>query len=357
MAQHCSDCYYSHNLSNCQDCLFSFNLKNARNCIGNLQLSPEKYKAKKEELLSQLVDELKSKKSIPSLVEIVGKSRMEKPKEFSAWREVKETPMKTDIAPIENAFSKTYSLLLGSPPQGGMDAYAEWLSRHTMEHEECSSCASGKPVYRRDYCNYFILPRERLLTYPEALQLGGNLRLAEEDAAALSLANAHKFIGRIAFFTSEYLDGTNANLIECATSSDSNNCYRSEPIVFSKYCGYSFWPRNSSYAFGCDSLLDSEFCLNCYHSVKLKRCFEMDSCRDCADSYFCHNAENCRDSMFCFNAKNLRYAIGNREVGKGEYLRIKKLILEEMAGKLEKNKTLEYGIYDIGCYAGKAKKK
>ena len=79
----------------------------------------------------------------------------------------------------------------------------------------------------------------------------------------------------------------------------------------------------------------------------------MSNSNSCTDCYFCHNCENVHESMFCFNAKNLCHAIGNRELPKEEYLRIKKLMLAEMAGKLLKNKSLEHGIYNIRCYKRK----
>jgi hypothetical protein len=68
-----------------------------------------------------------------------------------------------------------------------------------------------------------------------------------------------------------------------------------------------------------------------------------------ADCYFCHNVENVRDSMFCFNARNLQYAIGNVEVGKEDYARIKKKVLDEVARKLETEKRFDLNIYNVGC--------
>lgn len=347
--QYSSDCYYSHNLSSCQDCFFCFNLKNRRHAIGNLDLGPDKYKSVKQGLLQQIVEELKRKKKIDSLVDIVGKATLEIPESFSGWKAVEEPKMEKNKQVVEEAYLKTAKLLIGKELAGGMDAYGEWLKKNTRADEKCFSCASGKPVFRRDYCSYFMLPKDRLLTAAEALELGGKLRLEEKDAGGLKMASAHEKIGRIAFFTSEYLDGSNANIIECATSSDSANCYRSSPIVYSKYAGYSFWPRSSQYVFGCGALLDSEFCINCYQSVKLRRCVECDSCRDCSDAMFCHNCENVHDSMFCFNVKNLRHAIGNVEVGKERYLQVKKLVLDEIGAKLGNEKKLALDIYNVGA--------
>ncbi|MDD5337635.1 MAG: hypothetical protein PHS02_04080 [Candidatus ainarchaeum sp.] len=99
--------------------------------------------------------------------------------------------------------------------------------------------------------------------------------------------------------------------------------------------------------FGCDTIFDSAFCINCYHSVKLTRCFEMDSCRDCSDSCFCHNSEGLSNCMFCFNSKGLRYAIGNVEVGKEEYARMRKVLLDAIGKRLEKDKDLKLSIYNL----------
>jgi len=53
--------------------------------------------------------------------------------------------------------------------------------------------------------------------------------------------------------------------------------------------------------------------------------------------------------MFCFNAKNKSYAIGNVEVGEENFAMVKRLVLGEIAAKLEKNRTLDLDIYNIGC--------
>jgi len=141
----------------------------------------------------------------------------------------------------------------------------------------------------------------------------------------------------------------NLNIIECATSGDSAHCYRSTPVVFSKYAGYCFWPRSSEHSFGCSALLSSEFNIRCFNSVKLSRCFECDFCRNCSGLYFSHNCENVHDSMFCFNAKNLKYAIGNCEVGRERFMKVKAALLAEIGARLEKDKKLPWDIYSIGA--------
>jgi hypothetical protein len=52
--------------------------------------------------------------------------------------------------------------------------------------------------------------------------------------------------------------------------------------------------------------------------------------------------------MFCFNVKNKRYAIGNVEVGREQYTRVKKLLLDYVGSQLAKTQSLDFDIYSIG---------
>jgi hypothetical protein len=53
--------------------------------------------------------------------------------------------------------------------------------------------------------------------------------------------------------------------------------------------------------------------------------------------------------MFCFNTKNKRYAIGNTEVGKEKFLEAKKALQSWLLSQLEKNRSIDLDIYNIGC--------
>jgi len=93
----------------------------------------------------------------------------------------------------------------------------------------------------------------------------------------------------------------------------------------------------------------SSFCMKCYSSTKLTRCFEVNDSNACTDCYFCHNCENLTECMFCFNAKGKRYAIGNVEVGKEAYMKVKRLVQSQLAGELERTKGCKRDIYSIGA--------
>jgi hypothetical protein len=92
--------------------------------------------------------------------------------------------------------------------------------------------------------------------------------------------------------------------------------------------------------------------MNIYSCTHQTRCFEIDCCGYCTDTYFSHNCENVNDSMFCFNKKNLRYAIGNAPLPQNDYKRIKSSLLAQIADELNSTKDLRYDIYNILC-AGK----
>ncbi|MFH1285817.1 MAG: hypothetical protein ABIH99_04505, partial [Candidatus Micrarchaeota archaeon] len=123
--------------------------------------------------------------------------------------------------------------------------------------------------------------------------------------------------------------------------------YRVFDATFTKNAAFCDAALNSESVFGCNWILHSKFCMKCRNSLNLTACFEMESCTNCSSSYFCHNCEGLTDCLFCFNVKSKRYAVGNMEVGKEEYLRIKKLVLEEITDKLQKQGKLNLDIYSI----------
>jgi hypothetical protein len=251
------------------------------------------------------------------------------------------------MAPIDEAFSRTSKILLETGLKGVVQ-HEEWLNWHVQQGARRKSVLSGRGLFVGGYAHYLEVPLNRIALADES-RLLAEIMPPQVGIERITFSNAHEFVGKVAYFSLNYHDGTNKNIIDCATAGDSVNCYRSSPIVLSKYCACSHWPRNSEHCFGCVIVFDSSFCLKCYQSVKLTRCIELDSCRDCSDCYFCHNVENCRDCMFCFNVKNLKYAIGNVEVGKEQYSRIKKIVLAKLRADLEKDKKLDLSIYCIGA--------
>ncbi len=347
--EHCSDCYYSHGLSGCSDCMFCFNMRSAHHCIGNLQLSPEKYRAIKARLLSEMGAMLSKSHKLPTLIELLFSQKPDYSRLKSAasgmWL---PTAKKIDKKPIEDAFSKTTGVVLGRK-LSGVDKYLPWLSQHTNPAEKVSSCLSGKPLLLPDHTHFSWFPHDRLLSLEEAEYIGERLKLSEAEAEGISLANAAKTISEIGYLSPEWQMGISRDNFECKVEIDSTNCYSGTLPINSKYCSGFYWVRESEHIFGGNEVRASAFCMRCYRSERLQRCFEVDSSSDCSDCYFCHNCENVHESMFCFNTKNKKYAIGNAQLSPDKYKAVKKTILSQIADELEKNKELKFDIYNIGC--------
>lgn len=343
-----SDCYFSHGLSNCRDCIFCFNLKNASNCVGNVKLGKEEYAEVKARLLAEARKTLIKEKRLPSLIEIAGNAPPDRKFLAEAIGKAGADPKEGAAGKqrMEALFQNTASLVLGKKC-GTLEGMEGWLLRNCAKLQQGESCASGKPLSIPDYSVYSKFPRGRLLALEESEALGEKAAISREEALCLSLSGAGKAIGKIAYFSPEWKVGKEQNVIESPLNIDSTDCYRCILAIESKGCGYCYIPRNAEAVFGTYFSRQCSFIINCSKSVKLRRCLECDSCRDCSDCYFCHNCENVHESMFCFNAKNLRYAIGNAEMPKEEYVEVKARVLSELNAQLEKRGKAGESIFSV----------
>ncbi|MCL6089370.1 MAG: hypothetical protein M1530_04390 [Candidatus Marsarchaeota archaeon] len=246
---------------------------------------------------------------------------------------------------IEKAFASVTKACLGKS-LSNHEKYEKWLFMHTHKPVSQASAVSGTVMYVPAF-PYYTEAGKRAITLEESVEEGKKM-LDERALSSLSLANASKLLSPIKLYSPDVRFGTNIALEECGVYFWSSHCYRGTWIGHAKYCGYCFWPRNSEYCFGCDFAFSCKSCLKCYHSVELSRCFEVSHSNSSSDCLFCHNVENCENCMFCFNAKGLRYAIGNVVVGEAEYWRIKKIVLDDILRRLEKDKKLDWSIFSIG---------
>ena len=346
----CSDCYFSSSLENCQNCIFCFNLMNKNHCVGNVQLTKEEYASFKKKFLFELVATLKKEKRAIGIADILsfirGGAIMGRPE---IQRGVKSSPYfgESEVSQkIEEGFRKTTRLLLGKE-LAGIGKYERWLFRSVAVPGRIKSAASGKILHNMPVAAYSFL-KESCVTYEEAEMLGKR-SLGKEELGKLALHSAKQILGDIAYSTPETKLGESHDIGDAVNYSDSRSCWRGSVYWTSKYCCYNFWIRDGEYVFGSDLVFYSSFCLKCFNSNHLARCFEVSESLSCTDCYFCHNCENLADCMFCFNVKAKRYAIGTVEVGRESYMRIRKMVLGEIASELEREHDLKISIYNVGC--------
>ena len=356
MTSNSNDCYYVFALNNCSDCMFSFNLRGVRHAIGNLPLERGKYLSIKQSLLEQMRNELCRKKKLPSLMDIIAKcsDSTEEARALVANRLPAGANEGASTAPMEEAFRRATKLVLGKE-LSGLEKYKGWLLSRIPPGEMRKSVLSGKEIFVGNYAKYMTVPKSRTVLEAEALSL---VEAAPKPvgAEAITLSSAHKFVDKTAYLSLDYHDGTNKNVMNCMAYAYSSNAMFCAPCVQIKDSAYNWWPRSSEHLFGCGMLFDSSFCLHCYQSSKLSRCFEVDSSNNCSDCYFCHNCENVQSGIFCFNAKNLRCAIGNIEVGREEFDKAKQALLSRTMPAIAAGKKADFDIFNLACFGKKEKK-
>ena len=246
---------------------------------------------------------------------------------------------------IEKAFEDTTKIIFGKALTG-LDKYEEWLTTRVTKGRRHSSATSRKKVYVPTYGLFRFIPDDRVADLGSFTQLSAlNIPIEETD----TLASISKKMPAIATFITEFEDGTNLNVESSSIYKNLVNAYKIVDCFYSKHVAYSFFSDRCDYVFGISKCYDCNFSINVHDSRDVVRSFEVDFSKNCADVMFCHNCEALSNCIFCFNAKSLRYAIGNVEVGREEYMRIKKILIDEIVRKLEKDKELDFDIYNLSA--------
>jgi hypothetical protein len=337
-----ADMYYAFNCVGCTDCIFAFNLRSKRNVVGNLELPKDEYLRLKKKLVGEMADELKRKKRLFSVADIAyfGRDKKGIPEEKIAF----DNPVPPKI---EEAFSSTCRIVLGREHKG-IRRFGSWLLKRAITVKKVKG-AKGTPTFKvgmlptiRD------MPSDRLVTNYEGAEASRLNPISIKPGEDLSLREALSRVAKVALFSVEFSDGVNDRCIDTPNLYGGSVIYKLLDTTDSKYSAYSSAVIKSEHIFGgAFRLLQSQFCINMFDSTNLKGCFEVDCSYSSRDSYFCHNCENVSDAMFCFNAKALQYAAFNQVVGKQEYLRLKKILIDYVNSELEKNCSLEESIFNL----------
>ncbi|MFA6328456.1 MAG: hypothetical protein WCY41_03350 [Candidatus Micrarchaeia archaeon] len=343
-----ADMYYSFNCVGCSNCIFAFNLRSKRNVIGNLELPKDEFMRLKKKLVAEMADELRKKKRLFSVADIAyfGRDKKDIPGEKIAFDS--PPPQK-----IEDAFSSTCCIVLGKEHRG-IRRFGPWLLRRAISVKKVKG-AKGTPTFKVGLLPTIKeLPADRLVTNAEGAEASRLHPIAIKPGEELTLHEALSRVAKVALFSVEFIDGVNDRCVDTPNLYGGSVIYKILDTTNSKCAAYSSAVIESEHIFGgYFRLLQSQFCMNIFDSTSLKGCFEVDASYSSRNSYFCHNCENVNDAMFCFNAKALQYAFCNQVVGKEEYARLKKILLDYVNAELEKNGGLDASIFSIP--AGKKK--
>ncbi len=246
---------------------------------------------------------------------------------------------------IDKAFAETSKVLFGKS-LSGIEKYGEWLGRRMPKISRQKSCVSGKEVLLPDYSIFACAPKERLAGLESLQELG---KRQMDVAGGENVSAITKNLGNISIYITDLQLGENRAVYESVIYNNLHDAYRITDAFNAKHIAYNFFTDLNDHTFGVGKTISSNFCIHCYNSKNLNRAFEADACRNCSDIMFCHNCENVRDSIFCCNAKNLRYAVCNVQVGKEEYERIRKILVDYVLSELEKKGSLDFDVFEVGC--------
>ena len=343
-----ADMYYSFNCIGCSDCIFAFNLRFKRHAIGNLGLPKDEYARLKKKLVSEMADELRRKKRLFSIAEIAcfGRGKKGIPDEKIAY----DSPVPPKV---EAAFQATCRIVLGKE-HANVKRFGQWLLARAIRVKKVKG-ALGSPTYKVEGLPIIRdIPADRLVTMEEGVQ-SSKKPISIKPGEALSLQEALRRAAKVAFFSVEFADGVNDCCVDTPTIFTGSNIYKTWDTTRSKQSAYTSGVIKSEHIFGGYlRILQCQFCINAFDSTNLRGCFEVDGSYSSRDSYFCHNCENVSDAMFCFNAKALSHAFCNQPVGKEEYARLKKMLLDHINAELEEKGRLEASIFSIPAKRKKA---
>jgi hypothetical protein len=335
-----SDMLFSVYCHGCSNCLFCFNQRNKRYMIGNLELPRERYFEIRNKIAHEVAEHLRKHKRFPSVFDFP--ALKEKPG-ISATRPKEQF----DISPINEAFEATTGLIFGKPLPG-VEKYSKLLLKKAEEIKEAKTALGGKTYYSNYFWSAHVPPTRRIGLHE--IDAAGSLKIDLADGEPPDFASLKEKVGKIALYPVEFTVGNRQNCGATPTVYEAMDCYRVSDATYAKKCAYNTHNQNCDSVFGSGILMvESSFCISCNDCVKTSLSFELDSCKSCHRCMFCHNCENLSDSMFCFNAKNLKYAVGNVEVGRTEYERIRKLVVAELLARLGKNGDTGVDICSIGA--------
>ncbi|MCK4319870.1 hypothetical protein KAW38_04850 [Candidatus Micrarchaeota archaeon] len=246
---------------------------------------------------------------------------------------------------VENALSTTTKLLFGKELTP-LDEYEGWLRQHIGEGENIKTKLTGENIRLiKQYRFLELIPKEKIVSFYEGETKASEIKI-KELKENMTLNELLQEIPEIAYFNVDVQVGKNKNNTETMGLEDTVNTYRANDAFNSKNIAYSSYTKYSEFIFGSFRVFYSKFCINCYNCVRATVAFECDSVKDSTNAYFCHNCENVHDALFCSNAKNLKYAVGNVEVGRDAYQRVRKILVDGIIKSLEKKGGFETDIFN-----------
>ena len=228
---------------------------------------------------------------------------------------------------------------------GELADYAEWLYEANGPREAAKSSLSGKEVIFADQ----KYPKEAPKISFDEVDLGKKYPplsindIKDIDSIISAVSERVLYAGNIVLGNSKFVE-------ESTTITECFYAYHSERVAFSKYVAYTSRGGYSEHVFGCYGAGPVQFAIKGGEIWDVQRSLCASKVNFSSDIYFSHGLMNCHDCMFSFNSKAKRQAIGNLELAKDSYQKLKPKLLAEIREKLEKDRRLP-SIFELAASA------
>ncbi|MBI5228069.1 hypothetical protein HY988_05760 [Candidatus Micrarchaeota archaeon] len=244
---------------------------------------------------------------------------------------------------VNNAWKSTAKILFGSDI-GELKEFEGYLKEAIVGHS-VSSCFSAKPL--------FIMSEQygknsKFFDYSNELVQFNHIASAPVDINSIKdLDSLVSAIGEKIIYGANKVQGNSKFIEHSDTIIDSTAILNSSMIIRGKYLAYSYLMRDNEHTFGSESSGSSSHIVRCFYNGFLQRCFECTYSTKSSDCYFSYNLSQCTDCMFTFNSRAKRFMVGNVQLEKDSYAKLKSKLLAEITGELEKRKRLDFSIIDL----------
>ncbi|MCK4319873.1 hypothetical protein KAW38_04865 [Candidatus Micrarchaeota archaeon] len=241
---------------------------------------------------------------------------------------------------VNNVWKSTCRIIFGEEI-GELKEYEKWLSEYREPFLKKKSAISGKDVYcsNTQYCGdaKFISLNE--IDFNKKFEPLSINEVKDIDSIVEGLQERFHYCGNIKLGNSQFVERS-SNVF------NSNYVSSSTTIFDSNYISNSSRIRVSKTLFGCYFVGESNSNIRIYSGWRLSRSFESYEACEGNDVIYSANVVGCSECMFSIGLRGKKYVIGNRELEKDTYAKIKEKLIGEIKDELEKEKRI-FSFIDI----------
>ncbi len=231
---------------------------------------------------------------------------------------------------LNDAWKKTCTILFGKEI-GDLKEYEPYILNHLNQH-------NGDLLTQTNQITLFhpLLNKNTLVNSKQLKEWKASLDAIKDiDSLIEEMKGVVQYNAPTTF-------GTCHDVHQSDLITDCSVVQHSYMLTRSKYCYGCCWLRDqSTHAFGCGPAgTKVQFSLMCELGASLKAGFETYAFISCSNIYYSHFVKNAHNIMFSFFQIGKQYVIGNVQLTRGEYIKIRDQLIEQMVDELEKHKAL-----------------